>query len=163
MRQGESVPVEARITLDPTQRAYLQNLLGDGPLQMWSTHLTPVVSVKMASFPSDAFEIHPLVDDAQSLPASSFVRWVWDVKPLRGGDFDLLLNISLVAGTSNGRDVTRALPLPPRRVHVTVNQAMTAREWLAEHIEFVIVAIVIPLGAAIIRWLRRRRRRGAGF
>lgn len=135
-------------------------------MQRWDLDLTPVVRVNMAGSPNDAFGINFNGDTEQYLTRDGFVRWVWDVTPLKGGDYSLFLNISLVDVDSSGKDRTRIIPLDPKIVHVEVTPSYMAREFVHEHLGVLLSSVVIPSFIAVVAWMRgrsKRREKSIGF
>jgi len=165
MRQGLTYPVECRIALDQ-RRVTLDRMLGSTDVQRWDLDLTPVVRVNMTSSPEDAFTIKLHTDTEQYLTRDGYVRWVWDLKPLRSGDFSLFLNISIVDVDPNGKERGRVIPLDPRVVHVEVAPSYVAMEFIRRNWGVLLTSIAIPLVIAGFAWLRSRARRktkAAGF
>jgi hypothetical protein len=146
--------------------------LGDVPPDVTFESSTTVVEIPDVRCQVEAlltgpdFEITPDEPQPQAFVGTLFLRWEWQVRPLRAGD-DLKLNLRLQAAVVEGG---RTVP-GPSTVYSTdidvdaepVSGWTSFTEWLADVFGHPIVPILlVPLAGATFAFARRRFGSGGG-
>jgi len=149
---GEDAALDAGIPSSPAKRIHVERV-------------SRVVDVKLSGVPSDAFHVTALRSPEQLLGAGRPSDWLWSVKPVRAGEFELVLTLTLVLTDPNAKDRRRDVSLAPRRVRVKVSALYAAEGFVREHFAIVMTLVAAPLVASGLAWMRLRRmkRRRAGF
>jgi hypothetical protein len=116
---------------------------------------TPVVeslavgTVMKARLSGDGFEITPLHEEEQIVAGDTYTEWAWNVKPLRSGEHDLHLTITVKVIVDGFGEKARDIPVITRRVKVQVDPLGVTKGFISEHWEWVWTALLVPL----VGWL----------
>jgi hypothetical protein len=103
-----------------------------------------------------AFEIRPLEPENQFVSTDRATEWNFDVKAVRAGEQNLDLVVGVRVKLSKGGEETRFYPLYTRNVKVTVNVWYSTKQFLTDHWEVIMTAIVLPL---IAYWWKQRKKK----
>ena len=112
---------------------------------------TPIVeslsvgTVMKARLSGDGFEILPLHEEEQIVAGDTYPEWAWNVKPLKSGDQELYLTITVKVIVDGFGEKARDIPVITRRVKVQVDPVGVTNGFISEHWEWVWTALLVPL------------------
>lgn len=90
------------------------------------------------------FFVDPLNRKSQFLDDSNFTEWAWDVTPVKSGELELKLRISLRMRLPYGEE-HKDYPIIENTIKVKPNSIYSAKIFLQENWKWVITALILPL------------------
>ncbi len=144
MKLGKAERVEARITQDPGQDL-VRALKGRGLPQMETTKVGSLMKVRLTG---EAFSIEALDEEAQLVPPRGYTEWAWDVMPVQSGTRTLHLHVTVRIRLPHGEE-RKDHPVVDRIIQIDVDSIYSIKKWIAEHWQWFLGTLVIPL----IAWI----------
>lgn len=163
---------QRRMVVGRSSRVQAVLSLGDVPPDVTFESSTTVIEIPdlrcqvEAQLTGPDFDVTPDEPQPQSFVGTLFLRWEWQVRPLRAGD-DLKLNLRLQAAVvEGGRTVPGPATFYATDIDVDaepVSGWTRFTEWLADVFGHPIVPILlVPLAGATFAYARRRLGSGGG-
>lgn len=127
-----------------------QNLKGKGIPEIENLKIAERLSVLL--FGND-FYIQDLNQASQWVEDDGFTEWAWDVTPVKAGELDLMLRVSIRVRLPYGEE-SKDHPIIERRIKVKSNAVYTAKIFLQKNWKWVITALILPVvgWAATMMW-----------
>jgi hypothetical protein len=154
MTVDEKERIEVRISMG-TDEAIAAGLQGPGVPVVESIPVAYFMKVRLVG---ETFAIVPLNSEEQLVPAEGHAEWAWDVTPTVAGTRDLYLVVTALVKAPDAQG-ERDLPVIERQIEVQVNPGFLLGSFIRDNREWVFPAVLVPLLAALGRWLWTRRRR----
>jgi len=96
----------------------------------------------------EAFSIQALNEEAQVIPAHGYTEWAWDVVPVQSGTRTLHLHVTVRIRLPHGEE-RKDHPVVDRIIQVDVDSIYSIKKWIADHWQWLLGTLVIPL----IAWI----------
>lgn len=90
------------------------------------------------------FSIKTLNLESQVIMPTGFTEWAWDVTPIKSGNLDLILRITVQLQFPYGVE-KKDYPLMEKTIKVNSNPVYSAKIFLQENWKWVITALILPL------------------
>jgi len=165
MTQDVRYRIEARVdSEDAAGASFTRGVAGVGASRVWREKISQVVDVQMSATPA-SFTIESHRPAEQVVGKDTFTQWLWTVQPHRPGEFELILNVTIVVVDESGKDRRKTIPLAPKKVSVRVSPIAASSEFIASHVTVFATLASSPFVASAIAWIlvRKRRKRRIGF
>jgi excisionase family DNA binding protein len=150
MTIGKDVIIEARVTQDMAVNL-TPGLQGPGAPIEEPLLVGPFMKA-ILSGDKDKFKITAHNSEEQLVGGSTFTQWTWDVVPLEAGDQALYLIVTVRIKIPGAGEEKRDILVKNTRIKVQVNPAYSLQKFVLINWQWLLTAIVIPLG--IFGWNR---------
>jgi hypothetical protein len=157
MTVGRTERVEVRIGTDAAA-PLAAGLKGAGEPVVEAIQVTCFMKVRLVG---DAFEIVSFSSEEQIVSAQGYTEWAFDVTPARSGTRSLTLIVTAVV-KATGAEGEKDLPIIERQIRIKVNPGYVLSSFFVDNQRWIYPVVLVPLLAALGRWLWARRRPGPG-
>jgi hypothetical protein len=154
MKVGVTERVEARIAKSDTAEFTL-TLKGRGEPQIERISVGTCMAVRLTGA---KFDIESLSHEEQLVADDRFTQWEWDVTPLKRGVHSLFLGVTVRIKIPDYGEEKKDFPVLEKKIKVTVNPIYSTHEFMGDHWEWIIGAL---MGSGAIGWGIKRFRRSS--
>lgn len=150
-----------RVTLLISQSSTIDELKAElgasaGAVREQQIRIAPLMQARLTG---SAFAITPITPEEQPMSSSETTEWQWEIKPAEFGQLPLHLSVDMIV-TIDGQERRRHLRSFEETIIVEVAWGPWIASFVWENIEWLVTAIVLPLGLWLVkRWRKRRRQR----
>jgi pSer/pThr/pTyr-binding forkhead associated (FHA) protein len=152
MRQGAAKRVEVAIARSLNLDHVLRDRLrGPGEPQIETISTSPFMAVRLTGIAFSVSRLTPVETEEQLVAPTA--RWEFDVLPLRSGEHQLLLSVTLRIPFAGRSDERIAVPVLERTIKVRVDPVYGGKQFVGKNWQW-IAATSVGLGGAITAWVK---------
>ena len=140
MKAGIRYRIEVRVSRD-TNVDLTEKLKGSGIPEIEKLKIAERLRVNLLGLD---FFIQDLNLESQVIGDDGFTQWAWDVTPLKAGELELMLRVSLRVRLPYGEE-SKDHPVIERTIKVKSNLMYAGKVFLQKHWKWVITALILPV------------------
>lgn len=143
--------------VNPTMTAQqVRDEIGGSDAAIGRVQISKILIAKLAA---PDFKIHPITPERQAIDLSQTTQWKWKLQPIRAGA-DREINLTIIAVVQVGDEkAERYVETFDGVITVDVTTKQRVEKFVQDHWQWGFSALLVPLGAMLIAWWRRRKKK----